>query len=87
MTDKTKNAIIFLSISCGGTLVSIVFSKYTNYAFSFFLCFPLGLNFLLRKKVYFSYGGELSLVWRFIIGFIFIGLGIYSILYVNNIVP
>jgi hypothetical protein len=86
MTDQNKSIIISLSISFIGLTLAILLSEYVKYSLSIFFCFPLGLDFLLRKKVYFSFAGELTIAWKCIIGFTFIWLGIYNILYANNIV-
>jgi hypothetical protein len=88
MTDqeRTKELIIYLSIALGGLTLSFIFAEHVKYAGAIFLCFPLGLYFLLRKTASFSFAVPLSLIQRLIFGFALIGLGIYGILYVHNIV-
>jgi hypothetical protein len=87
MIDQKKEGIIFLLVFFAGSALFFIFYKHTKYAVSLFLCFPLGLYFLLRKTASYGFAVPLGLIPRLIGAFLFIGLGIYGILYVNNIVP
>jgi len=89
MTDKekTKEMIIFLSIFFVGITLILIFYERVKYAVSIFFCFPLGLYFLLRKTASYFLASPLTLIQRLLWAFLYIGMGVYGILYVNNIVP
>jgi hypothetical protein len=89
MTDKerTKEMIILFSVFFVGSALYFIFSEHIKYAVSIFICFPLGLYFLLRKTASFSFASPLNLIERLIFALILIGMGVYGILRINNIVP